>query len=337
MYLTPLDENVEEIKTNFKNKPYFVFLSLTNACNANCVFCDVRTNKEILCDIDVYKLIDELAEMGTKYIHFTGGGEPLTDKNIFDYMKYASKKGINIVFISNGYLLNEQNISNLEGINLKVAFLSLDSAKPCIHNKLRRTNELFEKATSAINLLKKKFPDIKINLNHVLNKDNIDEFENFIKLKDLYNFDFLNPILIKDCIELTPTQEQIRSFKEKKDYYLQLLKEKKLKLLCDSLNLFESNIDERGNRSQNDDMRCSFANFCAFVDAPSGKVYPCDCSIHRDRKLYCLGDLHNDNFKDIWNGEKRKNLINQLNRGELSCKTMCDEANCLFNKKFYER
>lgn len=335
MYLSLINEDIDYIKSKYENKPFFVFVSLTNTCNANCVFCDVRTNKKLLNDINVYNLIDELAELGTKYIHFTGGGEPFTDKNILDYMEYASNKGINIVFISNGYMLDESKIISLSRCNIKIVFLSIDSFQSSIHNTLRRTEGLYERATSSINLLKKYIPTTKININHVLNKDNIDDFENFINLKDKYNFDFINPILIKDCPELTPTDNQIQRFNENKSHYITLMKEKNIKLLSGSLDIFEKNIDKRGNRIQNEDMRCAFANFCAFVDCPTGLVYPCDCSIHRDRKIYCIGDLHNNSFKEIWQSDNRNELIKKLNLGALSCKSMCDEANCLFNRNYY--
>lgn len=336
MYLSLINENIEEIKTDYVNKPFFVFLSLTNTCNANCVFCDVRTNKKLLCDIDVYKLIDELVELGTKYIHFTGGGEPFTDNKILEYMEYASNRGISIVFISNGYLLDEEKVQLLAKRHVKIVILSLDSCKSEIHNSLRRVDGLFERTVTSINLLKKYIPNVQINLNHVLNKENIDDFENFIKLKDLYDFDCINPILIKDCPELTPTDLQINQFNKKKQLYIKLMQEKNIKLLSGSLNIFEERIDERGNREQNEDMRCVFANYCAFIDCPTGLVYPCDCSIHRDRVVYCIGDLHINSFTEIWNGDRRLQLINKLNCGSLSCKKMCDEANCLFNRNYFK-
>ena len=104
MYLKLIEETPKEILSYYE-KPFYVYLSLSNLCNANCVFCDVRTNKEKKCNIDVFKLIDELSDLGTKYIHFTGGGEPFINDDILKYMDYCTKKGLNIIFISNGYNL----------------------------------------------------------------------------------------------------------------------------------------------------------------------------------------------------------------------------------------
>ena len=87
MYLKLFEEDLLEI-FDYYDKPFYVFLSLSNLCNANCVFCDVRSNKLKKNSINVYELIDELSKMGTRYIHFTGGGEPFFDESIFDYFDY---------------------------------------------------------------------------------------------------------------------------------------------------------------------------------------------------------------------------------------------------------
>ena len=109
------------------DKPFYVYLSLSNICNANCVFCDVRQNKLKKCDIDVYKLIDELKELNTKYIQFTGGGEPFVNDDIFKYIEYCTKKGIKVNFISNGLNLNEEKIKRLSTYNIHSVLFSLEA------------------------------------------------------------------------------------------------------------------------------------------------------------------------------------------------------------------
>ena len=109
MYLKLIDEAPKDL-IKFYDKPFYIYLSLSNVCNANCVFCEVRTNKEKKCNIDVIKTIDELANLGTQYIHFTGGGEPFVNDDIFEYLEYCTKKGIKIILISNGLNIDEEKI-----------------------------------------------------------------------------------------------------------------------------------------------------------------------------------------------------------------------------------
>lgn len=331
MYLKLIEEKPSEI-LKFYEKPFYVYLSLSNICNANCVFCDVRTNKEKKCNIDVISLIDDLAKLGTQYIHFTGGGEPFINDEIFKYLDYCTQKGIKIIFISNGLNINEDKIKKLSSYNIVGIFFSIDSYKAEIHDSLRRVNGLWDKVTSNINLIKKYMPNIKIVLNHVLNKNNIDEFEKFIELKKKYNFDYINPIVIKDCDELFFTDEQINNYNKKLSIYYDLASSLGIEFLSDNIDFLNNKVSLKGDRYQNDDLKCIYPSFCSFIDAPTGFVYPCDCSIHRDRKIYKIGDLKLQSFEEIWNGQERKILRQKLINSELNCKTKCDEANCQFNK-----
>lgn len=334
MYLKLLKEKKEEL-LKYYNTPYYVYISLSNMCNARCVFCDVRQNTQLKCGIDVKKTIDELEKLGTKYIQFTGGGEPFINDDIFEYMDYCTSKKMNIIFISNGLNLNEEKIKKLSQYNIVGVFFSIDSFRPEIHDQLRGVPGLFERVTQNINLIKKYIPNAKININHVLNKMNIDDFENFIKLKEKYNFDYINPIIIKDYDELFFTKEQIDNYNKKIEYYYSLAQKNGIEFLCDDINFFKEQIDCQGNRSFNNDLRCVYPSYCLFIDCPTGFVYPCDCSLHRDRNIYKIGELKNETITQVWNGEKRKILKKSLLESRLDCKTKCDEANCQFNYNYF--
>ena len=128
--------------------------------------------------------------------------------------------------------------------------------------------------------------------------------------------------------------KELKKYSKNVKKYYKLAEDLKIQFLSDDIDFFKQNVSNLGDREKNIDLKCVYPSFCAFVDAPSGFVYPCDCSIHRDRKLYKIGDLHQESFKEIWNGDGRKNLKEMLLNSELNCKLKCDEANCLFNR-FY--
>lgn len=335
MYLKLIDEEPKDL-IKYYETPFYVYLSLSNLCNANCVFCEVRTNKEKKCNIDVKKLIDELANMGTKYIHFTGGGEPFINDDIFEYMEYCTQKKIKVIFISNGFNLNEEKIKRMSKYNIQAVFFSIDSNNAEVHDSLRRLNGLWNIVTRNINLIKKYLPNVKIVLNHVLNIKNIDEFENFIQLKKQYDFDFINPIVIKDCDELFFTKDQIEKYSKNLNRYYELMQKLNIDFLCNDVDFFKNDVSEVGDRFTNIDLKCIYPSYCAFIDAPTGYVYPCDCSIHRDRKIYKIGDLKVNSFEEIWNSQNRIQLARKLLNSELNCKTKCDQANCEFNQCYFK-
>lgn len=335
MYLKIIDEKDNEL-LNCYETPFYVYLSLSNVCNANCSFCDVKNNKEKFCQIDVKKLIDELSELGTKYIQFTGGGEPFINDNIFEYLEYCTKKNIKIVLISNGLNLDEEKIKKICNYNTKAIIFSIDSCYPLVHDDLRGVVGIWERVTTNINLVKKYNQNIKIIINHVLNKRNIGDFDKFIGMKKTFDFDYINPIVIKDCDNLFFDDEQISHYNDNLLNYYQLADEMKISFFADNINFFENNVTSLGDRVINADLKCIYPAYCAFVDAPTGYVYPCDCSIHRDRTIYKIGDLKEQSFKEIWNGDKRRSLKEQLLNSELDCKLKCDEANCMFNNNYFK-
>jgi radical SAM protein with 4Fe4S-binding SPASM domain len=328
MYLKLISDNENDIFQNY-GKPYYVYISLSNICNANCQFCGVRKNKEKTNKLDIKKVIDELSELGTKYIHFTGGGEPFINNDIVEYIEYANSKQIKVVFISNGLALNEEIIKKIAP-GIAFCFFSIDSHRADIHNDLRRTENLFETATHNINLIKKYNAEIKIVLNHVVNTKNIDDFYKFIKMKSIVDFDFINPIVVKDMPSLFPAEQQIKKYNDNVNFYNDLAEKYQIYFLGNGLNIFNDN----GDRNANDDIKCVYPSFCAFIDCPTGNVYPCDCSMWRDPELYKIGNLLNNRFADVWQSDKKHLIQGMLSANKLECVKKCDESNCLFNRRY---
>ena len=133
--------------------PGAVIIGLTYSCQCKCVHCSiggykVEQRKELKTD-EVKGLIDQIVKMGTPKINFFGG-EPLLSKHIFEYIKYASKKGISVSVDTNGYLLDSDCIKKLKQAGVNNVNISLDSAHEKIHDKLRRTQGLYPKVINAI-------------------------------------------------------------------------------------------------------------------------------------------------------------------------------------------
>lgn len=314
---------VDELFKWKKELPSYVYISLTNSCNANCVFCDVHENKLKTNKLNIYKLIDEIADMGAKYIHFMGGGEPFTDPLIEDYIKYISQKGLYVACTTNGLLLSADRIQRLKDCNLSHMFISIDGAKKEIHDKLRRVDGIFENAVNAINRLKEMNKDIVIVINHVINKRNIDSIDEMIMLKETVKFDYLNLLLVKDCPELEVSDEQREKYLQNIDKYRMMAKKIGVKFFEEDINVFQS-------RCVGQDISCYFPYYATYVDCPTGKVYPCDCTIHRSED-YCYGNLFENSFTELWNGEKLKDLRSKLINEKMLCKTFCDSVNISTN------
>lgn len=332
MYIKLFDEILDLKETT----PFYNYISISNICNANCKFCDIHEKKEIDTSLNIIDLLNDLSKAGAKYVHFTGGGEPLANKKIYEYFEEATSLGLNIVFITNGFFLTDEQINQLGNYNIKAIFFSIDSHISSIHDETRSVKGLFDRATNAINKIKLKYPDIKIIINHVLNQENILYLNEFINMSKKVKYDYLNPIIVKECPEFYFTNKQIEEYNKSINNIKESLQQNNVELLYDDINYFEKNnyLDD-GSDLRKNYISCRVLDYCTFIDCVSGNVYPCDCSVHRDYDYYCIGNLKNNNIVDIFYSKKANNLRKKLIRCS-KCKSKCDYANMYLNRKLNE-
>ena len=96
------------------NGPFCIRFMVTLTCNFRCYYCDYQ-NREFKTEVmnfeDFKKCIDHLEGIEKlKVFNFTGGGEPLTDKDIARMVEYVKKKDLSktIEITTNGSLLTHQ-------------------------------------------------------------------------------------------------------------------------------------------------------------------------------------------------------------------------------------
>jgi radical SAM protein with 4Fe4S-binding SPASM domain len=86
-------------------------------CNMQCKFCAYPLMDNIgseLSSQDVYRIIDSIDPSDSKFecIYFQKYNEPLLDKRIFDFIKYAKNRGFKVQIITNGLLFGSKEIRN---------------------------------------------------------------------------------------------------------------------------------------------------------------------------------------------------------------------------------
>lgn len=103
--------------------------------------------REELSSAEVHQLIGAADRLGVQRMAFTGG-EPLLHPNLADFVRDASERGLRVYVESNATRLDDGNLQRLKDAGLQVLNLSLDSADPAQHNKLRGGDN-FNKVVSA--------------------------------------------------------------------------------------------------------------------------------------------------------------------------------------------
>lgn len=103
------------------------------------------------------KVIDEISESGknvTRFIRYSGDGEPLIHPKISELIKYArSKLDIPIALTTNGSFLTESRILSLIAAGVTMFDVSIDAVKQDTYEKIRIGGKFLEVVENTKNLV----------------------------------------------------------------------------------------------------------------------------------------------------------------------------------------
>jgi len=169
-----------------KDLPVEVMIEVESRCNFSCQFCFNKNsfaehgrNVKSFSMNYVKKIIDNIVKSGIKVVKFTGG-EPMLRKDIFELMKYAKTKKLEVRLNTNCSLINEKNINEFKGIadNILIPIESWDNAR---EEKITGFKDSLNLKIKAIKLLDKAgIPIIRVGT--VANKEIILNFDKMAKL-----------------------------------------------------------------------------------------------------------------------------------------------------------
>ena len=165
--------------------PSFIIFFVTNKCNADCAHCFYRSSLNVKGDeLDLQKIKKISRSLKNRNSLLITGGEPFLRNDIVEICKtfYDLGRTKKIRIASNGYLtdkiLSSSEVLLSYGIKLVIQ-ISLDALED-EHDKLRRLNGLFVKATETIAQLRKlqgRFPAFEISVNATVTKSNYDQIK----------------------------------------------------------------------------------------------------------------------------------------------------------------
>jgi len=170
-------------------------------CNLRCIMCpweDVRSRAENRGHMrpEVWEaIVPHLPEV--RSIDFTGGGEPLLQPHLLDWLAQAKNAGCDAGFLTNGMLLKEEISDQLLDIGLNWIGISIDGADRETYELIRR-GARFETICSNIKYLTRnrinELPEVMINF--VIMRTNFHQLEKIIELARNLGVDQVN---FKQC------------------------------------------------------------------------------------------------------------------------------------------
>ncbi len=171
------------------------------ACNLRCVMCPWRemakgaVNQGIMSQKVWQAIQPYLSE--AQSVDFTGGGEPLLQPRLAQWIAEAKAAGCETGFLSNGLLLNAEKLEKILAAGINWICISMDGATAEIYNKIRAGSN-FERVCQNVGniarLRKNNLP--KTMINFVLMKMNFHQMEDIVRVAGRLGVDQVN---FKQC------------------------------------------------------------------------------------------------------------------------------------------
>lgn len=178
--------------------PYSISVEPTNICNLNCPECpsgngSLSREEGSMSFLTYKKSIDELYK-NLISINLFFQGEPMLNKDIFEFISYAESKNIYTILSTNAQNLSD-NIEKLIQSGLQKLIISLDGITQETYAKYRNNGKI-ENVFDALKKLSQKKHKIFIELQFIVFKHNEHEIEKLKKLKSEYN---VNRVVLKSA------------------------------------------------------------------------------------------------------------------------------------------
>lgn len=159
--------------------------NITARCNQNCKYCHRFLNIMDLTYEENLEILNNLENSGVTSITWTGG-EALLLNGIDELLKISHEKGIKNKIITNGKLLTKERIDKIYKY-LDSITLSIDSIDDDINYSLGRGKNHFEEIKEILDYIKEKNYDVKMRINSVVCKNNVNNFEDLTNFLNNYN------------------------------------------------------------------------------------------------------------------------------------------------------
>ncbi len=314
--------------------PITIEIDPTNTCNEKCSWCcweDHRKSKETMSQGLLEKVVRNLGEVGVKGIIWTGGGEPLLNKYAVENMELSKNLGMENGMFTNGILLTTEKIKPIIN-SCEWVRISLGAATSETFEKCHGTKDFYkikENIKEFVKVKKELKSNIAVGLSMMVDFENYHELYLEAKMAKELGVDYfqgkpLNQIGSEN--KKWWSNEVIPLFKKAKIEF----EDDKFKILTaqytqdkygDQGSNFLSNITPSLKVMDEEKGKCYVHNFVTAITADGSVTF---CKNMRDNKKYRLGNLKKNTFEEIWNSDRRKKIIEEINYK--GCGTFCQNG-----------
>ena len=159
--------------------PFLIVWNFTNMCNLRCLHCYQRADKPTPDELTLEEKLDlvrQLDEAGVAAVALSGG-EPTIHPHFLRVVEELARRGIYVSVATNGWMFaNKERLKQAVDKGLRYVEVSVDSARPEVHDKFRGVPGAWERAVKALeNAVEMGVSNAMATTITRMNKDEIDD------------------------------------------------------------------------------------------------------------------------------------------------------------------
>jgi radical SAM protein with 4Fe4S-binding SPASM domain len=315
--------------------PLYVEIAPAGACNHRCTFCAVdyigyktRTLEKDL----LLRRVSEMAERGVKSIMYAGEGEPLLHKHIGEIVVQTQKTGIDVALTTNAVTLKDALVYEMLG-SVTWIKASVNAGTRETYAKVHQTkaddfDRVFKNLAKAVQVKQENRYACTIGIQMVLLPENQHEALDLARRAKDIGADY---VVIKPYSQHLMSVETMAKGYKDFNYSVLFPMEAELSALSDDRFkvIFRRRTMEKLIEADRRYSVCQATPFFWAYVMANGEVY--GCSAYLEDRRFCYGNLNEQSFTDIWEGETRRksfrHVRHELNISECRVNCRMDEVN----------
>lgn len=269
--------------------------------------------------------LKEVAKKGMKSIIYAGEGEPLLNKDAIEIINQTKSYGIDAAMSTNGVLLTKEAskecLKSLTWIRFSTAGIKEDTYNKIQQGKPGDLKKVLANMEDAVKVKHDQKAETTIGVQLLLLPENKDEIIEMAKELRTIGVDYFT---IKPYSQHPQSGNVIEI-----DYQELLGLENDLKdIATDDFSIYFRAHAMQKLTCKRSYKHCYALPFMVYLDA-KGNLWPCIVFMGKDKLSY--GNINEESFVQIWEGERRKSVIDFFDKMDLekNCRELCrlDEMN----------
>jgi len=295
--------------------PLYWEITTSAACNHRCTFCSVDAIGYPAINMKVNALTSAMSQAvanGVKSVMFAGTGEPLLHKQINYIVEYGDLSGLDMAFTTNGVLLDKlENLHKCSWVKI-----SMNAGSPESYAKIHQTKiGDWDKVWDGIRRAITRKGDCTLGVQCVVLPENLHDMRHLASMCEKVGVDYL---VLKPYSQGTFSTVQRDLNYKPMDTYLRSVTE----FSTDTFKVIYRQSAFQQESEKHQYPKCLATPVAWVYSMADGRVFTCSAHLMDDR--FCIGNLNDNTFQEIWEGERRRENWEMMQSFDIAqCRLNC--------------